>query len=373
MKWVVNTIIFSAIVSNDSICSRKVSKLSGINLVGNGYLVKVEQGEPLFSSMYSDSIIEGYQIGSTKIYLMNKVPSWNCDNIENNYVVSINSPTKQHISVADAKKVQNNPEWHLDRIDQRKLPLDHQFRYNESAGSGVDVYIVDTGIDVSHPQFGDRATWAFNAVDDYDKDCNDHGTHVAGLVGSSDYGVAKKVNLKAVKVLNCQGSGTYSSILKGLEFVANNHNSSRHTIINMSLGGPKSDILNSAVRELTGMGIHVVVAAGNENQNACNTSPASDSSVITVGATDIHDRIAWFSNWGPCVDILGPGVDILSTIPNSRTEMMSGTSQSSPKVAGTLALLLSSGYQKEHLFSNSTKGVIKGLRSNTVNSLVYTL
>ena len=280
--------------------------------------------------------------------------------------------------------LQDNPVWGLDRSDQRNNVLNKKYYYPVSSGKDVDVYVVDTGIDTSHYEFEGRAVWGINTVDSVDTDCNSHGTHVAGTIGSKTFGLAKKTTLYAVKVLDCRGSGSFSGILKGLEYVNNNHkkSSGRPSVINMSLGGPKSSSINLAVSEIIKSGIHVVAAAGNENSDACNTSPASQDSVMTVGATSINNEMAQFSNWGKCVDILAPGVDIKSTIPGRKIADMSGTSMASPHVAGAYAVYLSSKDNaskltplevKNSLVSGCSKNSISKMKKDTVNCLMFSL
>jgi subtilisin family serine protease len=276
--------------------------------------------------------------------------------------------------------VQEAPPWNLDRIDQRGLPLNDKYYYLSNAGVNVDVYIVDTGIDIKHPEFTGRARWGGNFIDNIDTDCNSHGTHVAGTVGSKSYGVAKNANLIAVKVLDCNGGGTYSGILKGFEYIITEHKKNkRASVINMSLGGPKSDIIDKAMNNLLSSNVHIVVAAGNENSDACNSSPASHPGVITVGATTKEDTKAYFSNWGSCVNILSPGTSILSTVPDNKTKILQGTSMASPAVAGVLSVILSQNplftpeTLKKILNSVCTKGAIKGFSDSTPNCLVYSL
>lgn len=240
--------------------------------------------------------------------------------------------------------------WHLDRIVKRNLPLNNSFPF---ANQGmchtnedllINSYVVDTGIDVTHPQFDNRAKWGANFADDKDTDCNSHGTHVAGLIGSNDYGVCVDANLYAVKVLDCDGSGTLSGVIRGIEWVFKKHiaHSKSNTktvksIINMSLGGGYSKAINKAVEScLADDNFYIVVAAGNENADACNTSPASSNGALTVMASDQNDVRAWFSNWGTCSDIYSPGVNILSTIPNDKTAVYSGTSMATPILVGIL-------------------------------------
>lgn len=240
--------------------------------------------------------------------------------------------------------------WHLDRIVKRNLPLNNSFPLanrgmcHTNENLIINSYVVDTGIDVTHPQFDNRAKWGANFADDKDTDCNSHGTHVAGLIGSNDYGVCVDANLHAVKVLDCDGSGTLSGVIRGIEWVFKQHiaNSKSNTktvksIINMSLGGGYSKAINRAVEScLTDDNFYIAVAAGNENADACNTSPASSKGALTVMASDQNDVRAWFSNWGTCSDIYSPGVNILSTIPNGKTAVYSGTSMATPVLVGIL-------------------------------------
>lgn len=269
--------------------------------------------------------------------------------------------------------------WHLDRIDQRSLPLDSLYHYSVTDNL-VDVYVVDTGIDVSHPNLGGRAKWGANFADKIDTDCQSHGTHVSGLIASNTFGVSKNIRVIAVKVLDCQGSGSYSTVIAGLEWVAKQkQESGRVSIVSMSLGGPKSNIVNKAIKELSKQGIHVIVASGNESGDACKVSPASSKFALTVGATDNTDKFAYFSNFGKCVDILSPGVGITSTIPGNKTAMYSGSSMSTPLVAGVYSMILSKNPEltpsqmKNLITNNCTKGMIKGVPSNTPNCLLYSL
>lgn len=280
--------------------------------------------------------------------------------------------------------------WHLDRIVKRKLPLDGSFGYeqdcHENEDVRIDTYVVDTGIDVGHFQFGGRAVWGNNFVDSMDTDCNSHGTHVAGLIGSKEYGVCKDANLYAVKVLDCEGSGSLSGVIKGIEWVYKTHITKTKTlskriksIINMSLGGGFSKALNKAIEYgvKNDDNFYVVVAAGNENEDACNGSPSSVKSIFTVMASDKDDNRAWFSNWGSCSDIYSPGVNVLSTIPNGKTAIYSGTSMASPVVAGVLNHYvdmypdLNMLEIKEKVLSMSTKNVISGNKRSTVSDLIY--
>ncbi|KAK9777422.1 putative Peptidase S8/S53 domain-containing protein [Seiridium cardinale] len=219
--------------------------------------------------------------------------------------------------------------------------------FDDTAGQNITAYIVDTGILTTHDEFQGRATLEFNAVNSVDTDENGHGSHVAGTIGGATFGVAKNVNLIGVKVLDADGSGTNSGVIDGLNFVASDAQSKGlggKAVMNMSLGGSKSNAVNSAVEAIAAAGVVPVVAAGNENQDAANTSPASAPDAITVGAIDqTTDGKASFSNFGASVDIFGPGVDVESVgiSSDSATETLSGTSMASPHIAGLAAYLMS--------------------------------
>ena len=241
--------------------------------------------------------------------------------------------------------------WGLDRTDQREaVPYsdpfgsDGEYTWGEHIGSSAVAYVLDTGIDIDHSDFGDRATWGFTAPDiPNDGDQNGHGTHCAGTIGGTTYGLAKNVPLVAVKVLGDSGSGSWQGSIDGINYVVDQHNERSSqgqmakTVINMSLGGSGYSPIDDAIEAAVGEGVVVVVAAGNSGADACWFSPAREPTAITVGASDIGDWSASFSNYGICVDIFAPGVNILSTLPNEGTAYYSGTSMACPHVAGVVA------------------------------------
>ena len=300
--------------------------------------------------------------------------------------------------------LEKNAPWGLARISHRdslSFGTFNKYLYSEDGGEGVDVYVIDTGTNTEHVDFEGRASWGKTIPqNDEDKDGNGHGTHCSGTVAGKKYGVAKKAHIKAVKVLRSNGSGSMSDVVKGVEYAAESHleqveiakkgkkKGFKGSAANMSLGGGKSAILDQAVNAAVDAGIHFAVAAGNDNADSCNYSPAAAAKAVTVGASTLADERAYFSNYGKCNDIFAPGLNIQSTWIGSKyaVNTISGTSMASPHIAGLLAYLLSlqpskdSAYAvaditpkklKANLISIGTTGALTDVPSNTENILAW--
>ncbi|MGZ5403708.1 MAG: S8 family serine peptidase [Nocardioides sp.] len=270
--------------------------------------------------------------------------------------------------------------WGLDRIDQRNLPLNNSYTYTPT-GQGVTAYIIDTGVLGTHSQFSGRMAAGYTAINDGrgTTDCNGHGTHVAGTVGGTTYGVAKQVTIRPVRVLDCNGSGSTSGVIAGVDWVTSNHAAGAPAVANMSLGGGVSSALDAAVSSSISDGVTYAVAAGNENTNACNGSPSRVAAALTVGSTTNTDARSSFSNYGSCLDLFAPGSSITSAwhTSTSATNTISGTSMATPHVAGVAALYLQGNPSappatvNNAITSTATTGVVTGAQTGSPNRLLY--
>ncbi|XP_071484603.1 aqualysin-1-like [Diadema antillarum] len=264
--------------------------------------------------------------------------------------------------------------WGIDRIDEKNSELNDDMNLN-GYGSGQYIYVIDTGINPEHQDFGERASVAADMIGGDGIDCQGHGTHCAGTVASSTYGVANEANVLGIRTLDCSGSGYKSDSIAALEWII--EKGKKPSVASMSLGGSYSSSQNAAVAEARRAGIVVVVAAGNDDANACNYSPASATEAITVGATDKTDTRSYFSNYGNCVDLFAPGSSIVSLrhSNNSGTRTMSGTSMACPHVSGIAAVMLGMGLSAEQVYSqivdNATPGLVGDCKVTSPNKLAY--
>lgn len=316
-----------------------------------------------------DAVLKGFAIylpdvaGTAFVEAMKKNPK--VVSVENDTIMKVDATT------------QSNPDWGLDRIDQKNLPLDSAYSYLQT-GSGTTAYIVDTGILSTHQQFSGRVLSGYTAISDGNgtSDCHGHGTHVAGTVGGSTYGVAKNVSLVPIRILGCDGSGASSNVIAGLDWILKN--GKKPAVVNISLGGEANASLDSAVENLFNNGYVMVVAAGNSNTDACSSSPARVSKAITVAATDSTDTQASYSNYGSCVDIFAPGSQINSSWigSNTATKVLNGTSMATPHVVGVVAEMLQSTPTatpqtiSTNLLNQASNNVVKN-PSGSPNRLLY--
>ncbi len=333
--------------------------------------------------------VDGFRLNATNAQAQAMSQDSRVAFIVQDEAIAVGTPDADPIVLAPDPNVELKPQpnasWGLDRIDQRELPLDKYYAYTNT-GTGVNAYIIDTGILPTHYEFSGRAFAIYDAVDVEGTgiDCNGHGSHVAGTIGGKTFGVAKKVRLFGVRVLNCQGTGTWSDVIDGVNFVTWHRSQSAQlgtpAVANMSLGGESNRAVDAAVRNSIRAGVTYVVAAGNGSKDASAYSPAGVPEAITVGATDKSDSRAEFSNYGPVLDLFAPGVSIPSAWIGSNNLMIataSGTSMASPHVAGVVALYLqnhrtaSPAAVRSALVGTSTVGVITNPQESP-NRLLYT-
>jgi subtilisin family serine protease len=381
----VTVLVLMAFASVPTQSQRQNDKLhKKANKIANSYIVVLddsvvgERGEYSIAPYIADEIAANYRGKIKHVY----------KHALNGFAIEMSEADAEAVSqdfrvkyveedgVMTADVTQSNPPWGLDRIDQRNLPLNATYVYNWT-GSGVRAYIIDTGIRTAHTQFGGRASNVFDAFGGNGQDCHGHGTHVAGTVGGSTFGVAKSALLRGVRVLNCSGSGSNSGVIAGVDWVR--VNGIRPAVANMSLGGGISTALDTAVNNLHNSNVTIAVAAGNSNANACNSSPARAVNAITTGSTTMTDARSSFSNFGTCLDIFAPGSGILSAwfTSNTATATLSGTSMASPHVAGVAALYkqanpsASSTTIRNAIVNNATTGVISNAGTGSPNRLLY--
>jgi subtilisin family serine protease len=331
------------------------------------------------SFTYNIETFVGFAARLSKELLQQQLEHPNVKYIEADQVMSINY--NQEARAPEATATQTGATWGLARIWHTDLPVGTTYVYNTGAGNGVDVYVIDTGILTTHQDFGGRATAVYNAItNEASTDLNGHGTHCAGTVAGNTYGVAKQAQLRAVKVLSASGSGSTTGVVAGVNYVSNNKNTARKNVASMSLGGGASTALDSAVEQSISGGVTYSIAAGNDNANACNGSPARVSTAITVGATANNDARSSFSNFGTCVHVFAPGTSVTSDWigSNTATNTISGTSMATPHVAGVAALVLAQNLGttpatvKSWIVNNGSSGKISNPGTGSPNVLVNT-
>lgn len=311
-----------------------------------------------------EGVISGAAVELTAKQLATLAGSGRIRSIEQDFVLSLAT-------------TQTNPEWGLDRIDQPSLPLSASYT-NTNPGTGVKVYVVDTGVRDTHVELTGRVDAGFSSISDGlgTTDCNGHGTHVSGIAAGATFGVAKQASIVPVRVLGCQGEGTLSGVLAGLDWIVRNHAPGTPGVVNLSLGGLASESLDSAVQSIINRGITVVAAAGNSSSDSCLYSPARVSAAITVAASGRNDSFASFSNSGACVDLSAPGVEITSAVASSDTALAvySGTSMAAPHVAGVVASIMTAGYltpaEVSFLLGSASVAAVQAAPANTSSALL---
>lgn len=369
--------------SHSAVTDRGPAPVTGSSADGR-YIVVLEKQATAASvrSAQAQARRDGAQVthtyGSALTGFAAKLPAKALNGLRNNPNVKFIEPDSQ----VRATGTETPATWGLDRVDQRSLPLNNSYDYSQS-GLGVTAYIIDTGINTAHREFSGRASSGYSAISDGrgSNDCNGHGTHVAGTVGGETYGVAQDVDLVAVRVLDCQGSGSNSGVIAGVDWVTANHSAGAPAVANMSLGGGVSSALDTAVANSIADGVTYALAAGNDSgRDACQGSPGRVATGLTIGSSTNTDARSSFSNIGSCVDLFAPGSSITSAwyTSTTATNTISGTSMATPHVAGAAALHLeanpsaSPASVSTALISNSTTGALTDVGTNSPNRLLYT-
>ncbi|MFC8784638.1 S8 family peptidase [Streptomyces nigra] len=360
----------------------RVQYAGAANAVADSYIVTLKADQARSGSKSARALVERYGAGIERTYRK----------ALNGYEVEASEAEAKRLAAdpAVASVVQNRtfhvegtqpspPSWGLDRIDQKNLPLNSSYTYPDSAGQDVTAYVIDTGVRITHSDFGGRASYGYDAIDNDNtaQDGHGHGTHVAGTVAGSSYGVAKKAKIVGVRVLNNSGSGTTAQVVAGIDWVA--QNAVKPAVANMSLGGGADSALDTAVRNAIASGVTFAVAAGNESTDASTRSPARVAEAITVGATTSTDARASYSNYGSALDLFAPGSSITSAwnSGDSATNTISGTSMATPHVAGAAALYLADNptatpaQVASALTAAATSGVVTSPGTGSPNRLLY--